>query len=232
MRHFRGIPLVIFAAAIVFSGLSPTSAEVLEVGSPNGRLKATVNIGPELTYSVIFDGKNVIEPSRLGIEFRNEKPFGELRLKEKKTTSHETKWEYPWSRQREYLDKYNSLEISLEEKDGGENGRKLGLTFRAYDDGIAFRYTVEPGVKNVFIESETTEFNIPGDPYAWFADVESFNSNYEKEPPNSFIACPVVVKLSETGPYMALKPESETAAGFIFAERKRSLQKSFSKLKS
>ncbi len=58
---------------------------------------------------------------------------------------------------------YEQLHISLEES--SEQQRKMTLVFRAYDDGIAFRYEIpkQEGFDSLKIINKNSQFNLMGD---------------------------------------------------------------------
>ena len=47
-------------------------------------------------------------------------------------------WEMPWGEQLEVVNNYNQLSVSLEQK--MNEGIKLNMSFKVYDDGLGFRY--------------------------------------------------------------------------------------------
>lgn len=67
------------------------------------------------------------------------------------------KWEPVWGEWKQIPDVFNQLTVEL--RDDSEPARPLELVFRAYDEGIAFRYRIpdrEPST--VDVEAELTEF--------------------------------------------------------------------------
>jgi hypothetical protein len=77
-------------------------------------------------------------------------------------------WQMPWGEQREVVDKYNELIVHLSET--ASPGRELKIYFRAYDDGVAFRYEFLPQgpVRDVIFTDENTQFNLTGDHMCWW----------------------------------------------------------------
>lgn len=210
----------VFSYAVFFPPhVFPLTEDECNVASPNGRLVLEIEAGKEPKYSVRYDGRKIVLPSRLGLEFQNEKPYGEMKIAEKETRSDKKAWEYPWGRQRHYVDHFNELVLELKETKAPY--RSLGIVCRAYDDGVAFRYKIDE--KNVAVEKpfenglvvrrELTEYNIPGDPTAWYADLGSFHGGQESFYPESnlgnivngaHVGCPIVLRTDQAGPYVAL----------------------------
>ena len=69
----------------------------------------------------------------------------------------------PWGEQREVHNNYNELIINLQEEKAPH--RKMNVHFKAYDDGIGFRYEFlsQEGRDSITITDENTEFTLTGD---------------------------------------------------------------------
>ncbi|RUA15614.1 MAG: glycoside hydrolase family 97 protein, partial [Flavobacteriia bacterium] len=72
-------------------------------------------------------------------------------------------WEMPWGEQKDVVNHYNELKVELEETQAPN--RKFNIYFRAYDDGIGFRYEFLPqqGIDSIIIMDENTEFQLTED---------------------------------------------------------------------
>tara|TARA_Y100001933_G_scaffold115760_1_gene115641 strand:- start:12450 stop:14381 length:1932 start_codon:yes stop_codon:yes gene_type:complete len=77
-------------------------------------------------------------------------------------------WEMPWGEQKEVVNHYNELVVELEETVAPN--RKFNIYFRAYDDGIGFRYEFLPqqGIDSIIIMDENTEFQLTEDYTSWW----------------------------------------------------------------
>ena len=125
-------------------------------------------------------GKPIIYPSSMGFEFRNAPMDSGFRLIRSVEKSFNETWELPWGEQRNVLNRYNELIVELEERE--PPSRKLNLLFRAYDDGIAFRYEFPEQVNTdeVIITDEKTQFRLTGDHTCWWipGDWDSYEHLY------------------------------------------------------
>ena len=87
---------------------------------------------------------NPIAPSRLGLSFsifkKNNCELGEMRVIGRRDRSSDTTWTNRLYRRETVRDHFNELEVLLEEVT--EPHRRLGLVFRAYNEGAAFRYFI------------------------------------------------------------------------------------------
>jgi len=70
-------------------------------------------------------------------------------------------WKPPYGERSEYPDRYNALTVELRE--AVAPARTLVVEFRAYDEGVAFRYHVpaQAGLESFVIGDEVTEFRLP-----------------------------------------------------------------------
>jgi alpha-glucosidase len=139
------------------------------VTSPDGRHQFVLEIRDgKLEYSVTRDERPLILPSVLGFEFRGAPRFRDgLRIVDSARGSHDEWWTQPWGEVRRVRDHYNEVAVTVEESTAP--GRRLLVRARAFDDGVAFRYEVpaQPGLAEVAIEEELTEFALADNSRAW-----------------------------------------------------------------
>ncbi len=167
----RTLPFRLAVAGAMLGAAAPATAQdQLHVTSPDGRNEVTVVIrGGRIHYSLQRDDRAVIQPSRLGFEFRNEPPLGDrMRVASTATNSVDETWTQSWGEVREVRDQHNELRISLAEE--GAPGRQLVVVFRVFNDGVGFRYELpeQPGLAEFEITGELTEFVMADDARAWW----------------------------------------------------------------
>ncbi|UCD51797.1 MAG: glycoside hydrolase family 97 N-terminal domain-containing protein [Phycisphaerales bacterium] len=158
----------------------------VELSSPNGQVEIVLVVrdfaGAKAcpVYSVSYRGRTVVAESKLGLDLED----GHLGHGVEETVlskgSHDSEWKPVYGERSMVRDRYNELEIQLQETEAPR--RILILKFRAYDEGIAFCYTIpkQPGMKRVTVAKEGTEFRFPGDHTAWA--VYSAQGKYEEVP--------------------------------------------------
>ena len=158
----------------------------------------------QLVYSVQFRGDYVLDECTFGLEFKNMQPFGGgVEIIEKENSQVRNKWERVWGKNKKANDNYNEVVLTLNEKEAPH--RKIDLIFRAYDDGVAFRYLIpEQEVIDSFnITSELTEFNFVGNHTVWTTKYVGAYSDQENEFNEMKISeidsvhLPLVVKVDE-----------------------------------
>lgn len=156
------------------------TAFVSRVASPSRKISVVVSVGEELTYAVHAHERTVITPSPLRIDFVDAPPLGGGLSPLKKVINNVTRtWEPPFGKHAEIRDNYAELRLSLRET--AAPGRRLGLVFRVYDDGVAYRYTFpEQGAMDRFrIAGEYSTWTFSDDHAAWIADYDGYRGHQE-----------------------------------------------------
>ena len=151
---------------------------VAEVASPDGTLKVELDLNGEgrLAYRVSRRGQPLLADSRLGFILRNGRQFLRgLKLDTKATRGFDETWEQPWGERRFVRNHYNELRASFVESDRDQ--RRLDVVFRVFDDGVGFRYELpkQPGLDEVQIQEELTEFAIARSATAWWIPAYEWN---------------------------------------------------------
>ncbi|WPU94848.1 glycoside hydrolase family 97 protein [Mucilaginibacter sabulilitoris] len=169
------ITAISFAApsfAQTFKLISPDEKKVVEISNTNG-----------LRYTVSSDGLTIIHPSSLGFEFKDEPSIGtDLTVTDHVEHSVNQTWvPVVKTKHSTIANRYNELELSLVEKSG--QMRRMNVCFRAYDDGVAFRYELFGADKigDRQLVKELTSFNLPANAKAWVADYGSYTTSQETE---------------------------------------------------
>ncbi len=115
-------------------------------------------------YSVYFDGKPVILPSRLGFVLDDDSTFYkgfELVATDRKQA--DQTWQPVWGETKNIRDHYEQLTLHLRQKTSP--GKLLDIVFRVFEDGVGFRYEFpKQAARKYFIVSrELTAFAMAGD---------------------------------------------------------------------
>lgn len=142
-------------------------AETATVTSPDGKIVAKVSVdAANVTWELSRNGVALVQPSRLGLEFAEWRKAGAMKIAARRTRSADSTWRNALYRRNEIRDRYNELSVDLEEVAAPK--RRLALVFRAYDEGVAFRYVVpeQPELPGFQLIHELTEWRLAGDPEA------------------------------------------------------------------
>ena len=161
--------------ALLVAILAPRQAladQSWKLASPSARLEVQLEYGEQLRYSVSLRGEQVIAPSQIDL---NVETVGWLAANgaQPKATERSAQETIDFVVPRKYrkLDvAYNELALTFP---------KGTLVFRAYDEGVAYRWeTALPG--EIVVNEERAEFRFPGEPSAWFPEEESIFTHQER----------------------------------------------------
>ena len=164
---------------IAASLLVPMAMTAQTVKSPNGQIQLNFKLadGGVPTYSMTYKGKDVVKPSRLGLELAKDqhasKKLNETDLmdgftvKDTKTSTFDETWTPVWGETATIRNNYNELAVDLYQASANRN---ITLRFRVYNDGIGFRYEFpqQKDLNYFLIKEEHTEFAMTGDHTAWW----------------------------------------------------------------
>lgn len=174
--------LILFVFIII--GCTTKKDGSLSTSSPDGKI--TIIIGTEKGnpyYEVKSNGKQIVNKSMLGFEFKNAPSFDDsLKIINIDTKNVDEIWNPVWGTDAEIRNNYNESTITLQEY--SDLARKLILTVRAYNDGIAFRYTIPGNGEKYQILNENTMFRFAQNDSAWWipSDEFAYESLYCKDP--------------------------------------------------
>jgi len=153
----------IFFICLLFSSISFLNAQ--ELKSPNGNLimRFHLDSGGTPVYNLTFKQKVVIKESKMGFILKSDILFNQdFKIEETKLDSENSIWKPVLGEQKEIVNRYNELKVSLLQED---SKRKIVIYFRLFNDGLGFRYEfpVQENLRHFVIQEETTEFNLTGD---------------------------------------------------------------------
>lgn len=163
---------------VLLSSATGHAAPGPRVASPDGTLVvelATDNDGRP-SYAVSRKGQPVIAASRLGFLLLDAPKFERnIEIVQPRTRSFDETWEQPWGERRFIRNHYNELTVTLKEK--AKPFRRFDVVFRVFDDGVGFRYRFpkQPGLEQVKIGEELTEFSLARDATAWWIPAGEWN---------------------------------------------------------
>lgn len=171
------VEIVRAGAAALALAAGAVAEAALTLSSPDGDIVVTVSDDAGVAaYAVAFRGETVIAPSRLGMRFENAPGFDKgLAIVSSAVASQDEIWEQPWGERRLIRDRHNELFVEFAPADAPD--RKMGVRFRAFDDGIGFRYEIPRGkkFKSDAVTSELTEFDVPEQSRVWWIPARYWN---------------------------------------------------------
>jgi len=190
-RHSKTLPTGIYFFRMLliltcFVNIHTVQAEnVLE--SPDGNvvirfaLQDIAGLKNCPTYNVTYNGRPVIADSRLGLAIKNTAPLqASFEIIEVTRSTHDSTYSPVYGERKVIRDHYNQLVAELKESHSPH--RRLILSFRAYNEGAAFCYSLpqQDALKNFVISAEKTQFSFTDDHIAYA--VYSAQGRYSKVP--------------------------------------------------
>ena len=132
------------------------------------------------TYSLTYKNKEVIKPSKLGLELKNDKKslLNDFVVVDSKTSTFDETWQPVWGEVNKIRNHYNELAVTLNQK---ETDRKIIIRFRLFADGLGFRYEIKEK-KNLtyfIVKEEKTQFAMTGDHTAFWIPGDYDTQEYD-----------------------------------------------------
>lgn len=217
---------IVAALAVCGIAAGVVNAKEYTLSSPDGHLRLTVDTGKRLTWSLMHDSTKVIVPSPISLSLSDGKVLGASpRVKKVSTRKVDTSFATPFYKKSEVKDVYNELTLRL--SDG------LSVIFRAYDDGAAYRLSLDgKGARRV--TSEEAMFNFAGDYKAFIPYVNdlrdadypysySFESYYDESPisemyADSLAIVPLLVELPHGKKALIMEGDVEGYPGMFLVK--------------
>ena len=145
--------------------------------SPDEKLLVTIETGNGISYTLKHDGDLLLDRSEIGMYMTDGTVFGGyLNVKKASTRTVSETIKAIMYKKAEIKDEFN--ELTLKFKD-------FSLIFRAYDDGMAYRF-VSHKEEAYNVDYETAEFNFAKDWNMWAAYVCQHTETLESQYYNSF----------------------------------------------
>jgi alpha-glucosidase len=190
--------------AILVFGL-PALAKTYDLASPDGSITLQIDVTERITYSVSVNGKAVLAPSPLSLTLDQDRILGQNPVVKQTITNAASETLYPavQEKSRTIDNTYNELLIEFSEP--------FGLIFRAYDDGVAYRFKTDIP-DPVQVVSEQIEYHFPADYMIYFPEEDSFYTHQERQyqhkklselTKDKFSSIPALVEVTD-GPKIAL----------------------------
>lgn len=122
--------------------------------SPDGKLVTTINVDKQITYSLNFAGQQLLNKSSIALILEDLVLGQDPQVASKKIKTVSEKVHSPFYRVPSFITDYNEINLSFK--------GKYSVTFRAYNDGVAYRFNTS--FKEPFIlKNELAEFNFDQD---------------------------------------------------------------------
>ena len=172
------------ALGLVAAFVATAAPAAPELRSPDRRVAVTfgADVDGQPTYRVLVNGREVIAPSALGLEFeRYAKLSNGLVLQGADVRAGEDRYTLPAGKVSAVDERYN--EVRLHYAEAGTARRRLDLVVRAYDTGVALRYRIppQPTLTQLRLVNEVTQFAFPADYACTGLNLGTFGTSHEGE---------------------------------------------------
>ena len=143
----------------------------LELVSPNGELKVSLNLSDKIYYSIDYNGDVLLKDNTLQLTLRNQVLGENPKLRRQKRTSvDEQLTPIVPLKYAKVNNRYNQLLLTFKD---------YSVEFRAFDDGVAYRFiTSQKG--DVEVMNEEFAINFPSDYLLHLQQPRSFHTAYEE----------------------------------------------------
>lgn len=179
MRNMKAICTKMACFLLVLMMSSAAMAE--SITSPNGQLKLnfSVNAQGEPVYELFYKGKSVINPSKLGLELKNDSGLmNGFTLANASTSTFDETWQPVWGEVKYIRNHYNELVVTLNQK---MQDRNMIIRFRLFNDGLGFRYEfpLQKNLNYFIVKEERTQFAMTGDHTAFWIPGDYDTQEYD-----------------------------------------------------
>jgi len=146
----------------------------LDLRSPDNRIELRVRTSGQISYDLVLNGRAVLEGATLSLNVEHRRLGIQPKVVDSKQRSNDQMVE-PVVRQKfaRIRDRYNELKVSF---DGN-----YAVTFRAYNEGVGYRFETSLPQKQVKIYGEEANFKFAANHLVYYPLEDSFYSHNERK---------------------------------------------------
>jgi alpha-glucosidase len=150
------------------------SQSSFDLESPDGRIEVRIRAAGQIRYDVLLKGRALMENSTFALDVEHNKLGANAKLTDVKQSSFDQVFE-PVVRQKfaRIRDRHNELTLTME---GGYR-----VVFRAYNEGVAYRFETSLPAPKVKVYGEEAAFNFPTNFIVYYPQEDSFYSHNERK---------------------------------------------------
>lgn len=150
---------------LIVSGFTAQSQQ-FGTSSPDKNiwLRAGLSAKGEVSYTVSFKNKMVIQPSFMSMKFKEpDVDLKEFILVKVDSSVYDQTWNTVWGEYSSIRDHHKEIQLQLQDKNG--SGILLNIVFRVFNEGVGFRYEFPKQNKltHFVLQDERTQFRLAGD---------------------------------------------------------------------
>ncbi|HKT23153.1 MAG TPA: glycoside hydrolase family 97 protein [Terriglobales bacterium] len=173
MSSFSGRMLCVIVMFMAAAGTGVAQSSY-DLRSPDNRIELRVRTADRVHYDVLLNGRALLENCTLSLDVEHKKLGIAPKVLDAKQRSNDQIIR-PTIRQKfaQLRDAYNELHLMM---DGG-----YAVTFRAYNEGIAYRFETSLPQEQVKVYAEESNWNFPRDSIVYYPQEDSFFSHNERK---------------------------------------------------
>jgi alpha-glucosidase len=217
MRVSTGVILGVMLFSMMWTG-NVQAQTSYDLRSPDNRIEIRIRTADRVHYDVLLKGKVLLENCTLSLDVEHKSLGTQTKVIDAKKRSYD-QVEVPVVRQKfaKIRDHYNELRLSM---DGG-----YAVTFRAYNEGAAYRLETSLPQQQVKIYGEEANFNFPSNFIVYYPQEDSFFSHNERKYlpqhlneiiPEFIASMPVVVDVGDGAKLALAESDIEDYPGMWF----------------
>ena len=168
---------IISVCALLLGACPLFAQKSYQLQSPDRNVTVDVTVSDKITFSLQQSGSEVMS-SEVSMTLLDGEVLGaNPKVSKVRRTSVDQTIASPFYKKKEVKDAYNEMRISFR--------GNYGLVFRAYDDGVSYRFTTDRK-DSLYVKEEGAEFDFPADYKTFTAYVNSTKPTFEEQFFNSF----------------------------------------------
>lgn len=145
-----------------------------ELTSPDGKLELSFALDAENNdapvYRLTYQGEELLQSSALGFELKNGQDWSSgFNIRSVDFRENNSSWEPVYGEKAEIPDLYREMTVQLSREENEAD--QLEVSFRLYDEGLAYRYRfIRSGKDEFTIKKEHSAFSFVADHPVWVSD--------------------------------------------------------------
>ena len=173
--------------------------------SPDGKLKATIELKDKIYYSLTLEDTQVVVPSPISMELSDGTIWGKDPVARRSNARNLDENLTPLYGERKIIrDNFNELTITFK--------GNYTVTARLYDEGFAYRFGfLKKG--ELVVKDEEATFNFAGDYKIWSSQAGGFEHSYE-----AFYSTMQLSQMSDSLVYLPVLVQNETGTNILIME--------------
>jgi alpha-glucosidase len=165
---------IVLLALLLMASNVVVAQSSYDLKSPDERIEVRIRTAGTLRYDVLLRGAELLENAMLSLDVEHKKLGVQPKVASAKQRTYDQMVE-PVVRQKfaKVRDHYNELKLMM---DGG-----YAVVFRAYNEGVAYRFETSFPEKQVKIYNEQADFNFASNFVVYYPQEDSFYSHNERK---------------------------------------------------